>query len=189
MTEGQWGLVETHLGMVRVCAKQVVSRLPVSVEAEDLVGIGKLALIRAAERFEPARGVPFAAYARHRVRGAMLDAYTGHGYAYEMHDTLHEDLDDGDEKTEEGKTKVVAIDQGPGPEELAGHAVLGDLLLHAMECLTFVERQALQDAVAGIPLRETGARYGHSISWAHGVLTRAKAKMRRELAMHRLDAA
>ena len=41
---------------------------------EDLVGIGREALLLAERDFAESRGVPFAAYARLRVRRAMIDA-------------------------------------------------------------------------------------------------------------------
>lgn len=44
-------------------------------ELDELVGDGMVALVEAAERFDPERGVPFTAFARHRVRGAMVDGY------------------------------------------------------------------------------------------------------------------
>jgi RNA polymerase sigma factor for flagellar operon FliA len=44
------------------------------VEVADLVSIGVLGLVEAAGRYRPATGVPFDAFARRRVQGAMLDA-------------------------------------------------------------------------------------------------------------------
>jgi RNA polymerase sigma factor (sigma-70 family) len=41
----------------------------------DAAGVGALALVEAASRFDPGRGVPFIAFAARRVRGAMYDAY------------------------------------------------------------------------------------------------------------------
>ncbi|MCP9845364.1 sigma-70 family RNA polymerase sigma factor [Synechococcus sp. Lug-A] len=40
--------------------------------ADDLIQVGLLGLIRAAERFEPCTGTPFSAFARQHVRGAIL---------------------------------------------------------------------------------------------------------------------
>jgi RNA polymerase sigma factor (sigma-70 family) len=42
--------------------------------AEDAYGVGSLALVEAARRFDPELGVPFLGYAFLRVRGAMVDA-------------------------------------------------------------------------------------------------------------------
>jgi RNA polymerase sigma factor for flagellar operon FliA len=48
-------------------------RLPNCVDAEDLVNIGIIGLIDAVDRFEPGRAPSFAAYARIRVQGAIVD--------------------------------------------------------------------------------------------------------------------
>jgi RNA polymerase sigma factor for flagellar operon FliA len=45
-----------------------------TVTVDDLAACGALGLIEAFERFDPARGVHFAAYAEYRIRGAMFDA-------------------------------------------------------------------------------------------------------------------
>lgn len=42
-------------------------------DRDDLASAGTLALIACAEAFEPDRGVPFSAYARHRILGAFTD--------------------------------------------------------------------------------------------------------------------
>ncbi|HEX9089297.1 MAG TPA: sigma-70 family RNA polymerase sigma factor [Arthrobacter sp.] len=42
-------------------------------DRDDLASAGTLALIACAESYEPDRGVPFSAYARHRILGAFTD--------------------------------------------------------------------------------------------------------------------
>jgi RNA polymerase sigma factor (sigma-70 family) len=44
------------------------------LEQEELVGDGYLGLARAARKYDPSRGIPFTAFARHYVRGAIVDA-------------------------------------------------------------------------------------------------------------------
>lgn len=71
-------VVREHLPMVRRVALQVRSRLPASIELDDLVQEGMLGLLDAARRWQPQPGqAPFAAYARTRVRGAMYDWLRG----------------------------------------------------------------------------------------------------------------
>jgi RNA polymerase sigma factor for flagellar operon FliA len=62
-----------HHALVVKVARAIHARLPQSVELDDLIGVGIVGLIEAISRFNPARGVPFETYARHRVRGAILD--------------------------------------------------------------------------------------------------------------------
>lgn len=67
-------LVVAHIGLVKALAQRLARRLPSQVEVADLVSIGVLGLVEAAGRYRPATGVPFDAFARRRVQGAMLDA-------------------------------------------------------------------------------------------------------------------
>lgn len=51
----------------------MVARLPVSVEADDLIQVGMIGLMEALDRYEEMPGAQFATYAQQRIRGAMLD--------------------------------------------------------------------------------------------------------------------
>lgn len=64
--------VESHLPLVRRIAWQVRSRMSQAIEIDDLVQIGTIALIEAAQNFEE-RGIAFTPYAATRIRGAMID--------------------------------------------------------------------------------------------------------------------
>ena len=66
-------LVTTHVWLVRGIAKKVLEKLPSQVELNDLVEDGVFGLIAAAQRYDPARGIPFPLYAKHRIRGAIVD--------------------------------------------------------------------------------------------------------------------
>ena len=67
-------LVMEHVGFVKSLASRLSHRLPAQIECAELVSVGVIGLIDAADRFEPSRGVPFTAFARPRVHGAMLDS-------------------------------------------------------------------------------------------------------------------
>ena len=66
-------LVMRCLPIVRKAAWRLCARMPSSVDAEDLVSIGLVAVCEAADRFEDDRAESFLAYVKIRVRGAMLD--------------------------------------------------------------------------------------------------------------------
>jgi RNA polymerase sigma factor for flagellar operon FliA len=66
-------LVTTHVWLVRAIAKKVLEKLPSYVELNDLIEDGVFGLIAAAQRYDPARGVSFPLYAKHRIRGAIVD--------------------------------------------------------------------------------------------------------------------
>lgn len=67
-------LVMEHVGLVRALAGRLAHRVPAQVEVSELISVGVLGLIDAASRFKPTLGVPFDAFARRRIHGAMLDA-------------------------------------------------------------------------------------------------------------------
>jgi RNA polymerase sigma factor for flagellar operon FliA len=67
-------LILEHYPMVRRVAYRMVSRYPSCVEVDDLVSIGVQGLIEAVDRYEADRNASFAAYARIRVKGTILDA-------------------------------------------------------------------------------------------------------------------
>jgi RNA polymerase sigma factor for flagellar operon FliA len=62
-----------HLTHVHALAKRLRSQVPSCVTLDDLIGAGTIGLIQAVDRFQPSRGLQFATYAKHRIRGAMLD--------------------------------------------------------------------------------------------------------------------
>jgi RNA polymerase sigma factor for flagellar operon FliA len=70
-------LAETHMPLVRKIAWHVHGRVSSAVDIEDLVQIGMVALVEAANGFED-RGFAFATYATMRIRGAMIDQLRRH---------------------------------------------------------------------------------------------------------------
>jgi RNA polymerase sigma factor for flagellar operon FliA len=63
-----------HSELVRMIACKIHRRLPSSVELDDLVSAGHLGLLTAQERYDPDRAVPFEAFARIHIRGAIVDS-------------------------------------------------------------------------------------------------------------------
>ena len=66
-------LLVEMLPLVRRIALKIHRHLPVHVEVDDLTGNGILGLLDAVDKFDPSKGVKLETYARHRVRGAILD--------------------------------------------------------------------------------------------------------------------
>src|SRR6185295_20021817 len=62
------------VGLVKTLANRLASRLPSQVEVSELISVGVIGLIDAAGRYKPSLGVPFDAFARRRIHGAMLDS-------------------------------------------------------------------------------------------------------------------
>ncbi len=66
-------LVEEYSDLVRRIAYHLITRLPASVIADDLIQSGLLGLLDAAEHYDVTQGASFQTYASIRIRGAMLD--------------------------------------------------------------------------------------------------------------------
>lgn len=66
-------VVERHRTTVEAMAHGLATRLPRSVDAQDLVHAGMWGLMQAIASYEPERCDQFSAFMRIRVRGAMLD--------------------------------------------------------------------------------------------------------------------
>jgi RNA polymerase sigma factor FliA len=86
-------LVLQHVGLVKALAQRLAQRLPAQVEMTDLVSVGVLGLIDAATRYKASTGVPFDAFARRRVQGAMLDALRDLDWAPRSLRKMRRDLD------------------------------------------------------------------------------------------------
>jgi RNA polymerase sigma factor FliA len=67
-------LVLEHLPLVRAIAIRVYENLPVHVDLEDLIHAGVLGLFDAALKYDGDKQVTFKGYAKHRIKGAMLDS-------------------------------------------------------------------------------------------------------------------
>src|SRR3954453_16896081 len=67
------GLVEENLPLVGHLVRELLGKVPLHVSRDDLTSAGMMALVLAAQGYEPDRGVPFARYASIRIRGALLD--------------------------------------------------------------------------------------------------------------------
>ncbi len=67
-------IIVSHLSLVRAIASRVRENLPVQVELDDLVHAGVLGLFDAVQKYDPSKRVIFHLYAKHRIRGAILDS-------------------------------------------------------------------------------------------------------------------
>lgn len=65
-------LIESNLPLVGHLVNEVCARAT-HLPREDLAGVGALALTKAADSFDPGLGVPFGAFARIRIKGALQD--------------------------------------------------------------------------------------------------------------------
>jgi len=67
-------IVLEHLPLVKAIAVRVHENLPVHVDLDDLVHAGILGLFDAVTKYNPDKQVAFSSYAKHRIKGAILDS-------------------------------------------------------------------------------------------------------------------
>lgn len=67
-------MVLEHLPLVKAIAIRVHESLPVHVDLDDLAHAGVLGLFDAADKYRSEKKVAFQSYAKHRIKGAILDS-------------------------------------------------------------------------------------------------------------------
>jgi len=67
-------IVLEHLPLVKAIAIRVHENLPVHVDLDDLIHAGVLGLFDAVTKFDANKNVAFHSYAKHRIKGAILDS-------------------------------------------------------------------------------------------------------------------
>lgn len=65
--------LQDYAPLVKRLAHQMMSRLPYSVQIDDIIQAGMMGLLDAASRYDEIHGAQFETYATQRIRGAMLD--------------------------------------------------------------------------------------------------------------------
>ncbi len=74
-------LVSRHAPLVKRIAYHLVSRLPASVDVDDLIQAGMIGLLESGSNYQADKGAGFETYASIRIRGAMLDQIRQNGWA------------------------------------------------------------------------------------------------------------
>ena len=67
-------LIIENLHLVNVIAAYVRRSVPVHIELDDLIHAGTMGLFDAASKYQAEKEVAFSTYAKHRIRGAILDS-------------------------------------------------------------------------------------------------------------------
>ncbi len=203
-------LVESNLSIVVKIAREYEHG---GVPLEDLVNQGNLGLIEAAERFDPARGVPFGNYAAWWIRKEIL-AELGRNRAQTSAPrpgsrpagprtegaprsrparqrliSLDEFAGDGDGR---GILEKLAATSGDDPEEMVLQRELADAIRSVLPLLPDVERGILiahfgLDGETPLTLQEIGGALGYSRERVRQIQARTLARVRRLLLAKRVD--
>ncbi len=108
-------LATSHYELVGKVARRLLRKLPSHVELDDLIAMGMLGLLEAADRFDPDRGEKFEAFAEFRVRGAMLDGLRSR-------DSLSRDMRRGSTELKRANADLVnQLGREPSEGEIAIH--------------------------------------------------------------------
>jgi len=67
-------IVLDHLPLVKAIAIRVHENLPVHVDLDDLIHAGVMGLFDAVAKYDASKNVVFHSYAKHRIKGAILDS-------------------------------------------------------------------------------------------------------------------
>lgn len=115
-------LIREHLGLVKKVALHIAGALGGDVPKDDLLQAGMMGLLDAASKYEPGRNIPFAQYARIRIRGAVIDelrhwdwrSRTDREYSHNIRDaiqTLHNRLGRSPSEQEIAEELGVSVDR------------------------------------------------------------------------------
>jgi RNA polymerase sigma factor (sigma-70 family) len=90
-------LIASHTYLVAPIARHVGKRLPACFDLSDLIDAGIQGLVRAAELYDPAghNDTPFAAYARTRIKGEILESVRRRHWRENVHPNMDEAPDRG----------------------------------------------------------------------------------------------
>lgn len=156
-------------------------------ERDDLISAGVVGLIDAVDRFDPSRGVPFEAFARVRVRGAILDELRrldGRGRLFWRR--MREGVIDEDEAADAlSLDRLVEIGGEPAGLDASVQILEQDLwddVGYAVRALPQRERDVIRRYYgASLTLREIGHELGVSEARVCQLHARAIAQLRRML--------
>lgn len=168
-------LVEDYMYVVEPIAKGIHSLRPPSFELDDLVSIGMIALIEAADRFDPELGVPFEAWAKLKVRGAIMDATRRKQYRESTHDEIQD-------------WHAEMCDERLNPEQEYAAKQEAELIRKCVVMMTdehrhVVEQKYHKGRALGPIGMELGVNHSHGVTQLH---RSALTEMRQNLRSHRV---
>lgn len=77
----QQELLEQYLPLVKRHALNLKTRLPPSIDLDDLIQAGSIGLLDAITRYDQSQGTTFGTFVIHRIRGAMIDELRSRDWA------------------------------------------------------------------------------------------------------------
>lgn len=182
--------VQQEFGRVAGIARRVTRTMGVNdALLDDVMGYGRLGLLKAARDFDPARGVSFRAFAGLRVEGAMLDGIRQMApmprRAHEKMRALENDSQDraGAEQLLAGlnaarvngvlpelgldtQGELTAVEAGLSPEEVVEQRELAAVVERGLDCLPQQQARLVRGVLGGDQLETLAGELGLSKSAA-----------------------
>ena len=185
-----------YQGLVRAIAWKIHRRVPHVVELDDLIAYGQIGLLEALQRFDEDRGLQFATFAWHRVRGAILDGLAKMSWfdRMEFEKGSYEQTSSSFDAAESPSTRGVArcsisdaslLAATEPPEVTAQHREVVAFLVSAIGDLPPREARLLRGVFfEGRTLSEAARRVGISTALASRLQNRTLADLRIALEKH-----
>lgn len=180
------GLIEKHFPLARKLARAAQRRLPRSIDYQDLEQTAYLGLVKAAERFQRRQGaefpspVPFGAYARFVVWGALMDSNRRQSYAEATMEQIGGQA--FDKPGFEACTGIQAMrSYVPSIDEYIDQKRVRASVRRAAAVLPRLSLVIVADAAAGRPLESTARAVGVDRRRLAPLRERAFGELRREL--------
>lgn len=177
-------LVVDHLRLAAAIAGNAVKRLPCHpagfVDAEDLHQEARLGLIHAAAKYDARKRVPFGAYARRRIAGAIGDALRSNDH---LSRDARAKLKASGQEDNSAPVPLLEPERlrsaGPSPDRQAAQAETGRLLSIAVSTLPTRMRALIRSYYRdGKTLREIGIQFGVNESRVSQIHARALGRLR-----------
>lgn len=168
--------------VVELTARSMAASRP-ELQYDDLYQDGCIGLLEAIQRYRHDSGVPFAAYARFRIKGAMIDGLRHTNWNFRKARSTDE---------RRRRSREVSLDE-PGAVAVADRPLSTDYLLlgaagRVLEALPERWKQVLRlHYVEGLTFVEVAAELGLTVRWVRLVHSTALERLRAGLRRHGPD--
>jgi len=179
--------VEQHMQLVKPLARRYAAKS--GQDPDDLLQVGLLGLLRAAERYEGQRDIPFSAFARPHIRGAILHYLRDKAAIIRLPRALQNsdrDLGAGfNAATQQRRLVPLDDDLISSKTDLTCELYRREhrrQLTRALQRLSRQERTALEEVILkGQSLRDVGNKVGVSAMTIQRRVKRGLAQLRQQL--------
>lgn len=160
-------LIDENMHLVRCTASRLGRYAPAGLEAADYVGAGYIGLAKAADQFDPGRGVKFVTLAIALIRGAILEQARSWdfvprgardkekaGLARCLRTVSLDTRASGLSTSEELTLLDILQDGAPSPGDQAASSLFVDAVRAALQRLPVRERYVFEEHFAGRTFKE-----------------------------------